>query len=148
MMKATDFLNQLKRMEESIKNKLEEVAQLKSIALVVTAVSNNVIIDGEKHSADRVQSSGSQQKMADTICKYVDLEKEIDHDIDRLIEKRDEVLAVINALEKPVQCTVLRKKYVQFKSFKRIAEEMNYTYQYIIEQHNKALKNVQKILDF
>lgn len=147
MMEAKDFLNQLKRMEDSIKDKLEEVAQLKSIALTVVAVSNNVIIEGEKHSAERVQSSGSQQKMADAVCKYVDLEKEIDDDIDRMVDKREEVLAVINMLDKPVQCSVLRKKYVQFKSFKRIAEEMNYTYQYIIEQHNKALKNLQKILD-
>lgn len=147
MMEALDFLKQLKRMEESIKDKLEEVAQLKSIALTVVAVSNNVIIEGEKHSAERVQSSGSQQKMADAVCKYVDLEKEIDSDIDRMVDKRTEVLAVINKLDKPIQCTVLRKKYVQFKSFKKIAEETNYTYQYIIEQHNKALKNLQKILD-
>ena len=146
-MNAKDFLNQLKRMEDSIKDKLEEVAQLKSIALTVVAVSNNVIIEGEKHNADRVQSSGSQQKMADAVCKYVDLEKEIDDEVDRMVDKRDEVLSVINMLDKPVQCAVLRKKYVQFKSFKRIAEEMNYTYQYIIEQHNKALKNLQKILD-
>ena len=146
-MNAKDFLNQLKKIEESIKDKLEEVANLKSIALTVVAVTNNVTIEGEKHSAERVQSSGSQQKMADAVCKYVDLEKEIDSDIDRMVEKRDEVLAIINKLDKPVQCAILRKKYVQFKSFKRIAEELNYTYQYIIEQHNKALKNLQKILD-
>ena len=147
MMNARDFLNQLKRMEEAIKDKLEEIAQLKSIALVVTAVSNNVIIEGEKHSVDRVQSSGSQQKMADAVCKYVDLEKEVDADIDRMVEKRDEVLAVINKLDKPVQCAVLRKKYVQFKSFKQIAEDLHYSYQYILESHSQALKNVQKILD-
>ena len=147
MMNARDFLNQLKKMEDSIKDKLEEVERLKSIALVVTAVSNNVIIEGEKHSVDRVQSSGSQQKMADAVCKYVDLENEIDNDIDMMIDKKLEVLAVINKLDKPVQCAVLRKKYVQFKSFRQIAEDLHYSYQYILESHSQALKNVQKILD-
>lgn len=147
MMNARDFLNQLKRMEEAIKDKLEEVAQLKSVALGVTAGGNTVTIEGEKHSVERVQSSGSQQKMADAVCKYVDMEKEIDKDIDRMFEKRDEVLAVLSQLDKPIQYNVLRKRYVQFKSFTKIADEMCYSYQYILEVHSKALKNVQKILD-
>lgn len=147
MMEAKDFLNQLKRIDETIQNKVAEVEQWKSIALGVTGGGNTVTIKGEEQIMERVQSSGSQQKMADAVCKYVDLEKEIDQHIDALFAKREEVLAVLGQLDKPIQYNVLRKRYVQFKNFGKIAEEMCYSYQYILEVHSDALKNVQKILD-
>jgi DNA-directed RNA polymerase specialized sigma subunit len=146
-MNARDFLNQVKRIEEAIQYKLEEIAQLKNIALGVASVGCRVVIEGEEHILEKVQSSGSQQRMADAICKYIDIEKEINNDIDLLLEKKNEVLAVISQLEKPIQYNVLRKKYFQFKNLKSIAEEMSYTYQYILEVHSEALKNVQKILE-
>ena len=64
MMKAKDFLKQLKKLDAMITNKLIEREQWKSIATGSTGVS-----DGE-----RVQSSGSQQKMADAVARYIDIE--------------------------------------------------------------------------
>ena len=71
MMKAKDYLQQVQKIDVIIKNKIIEKEQWMSMATSTTASS-----DGE-----RVQSSGSQQKMADAVVRYVELEADIDRHI-------------------------------------------------------------------
>ncbi len=39
---------------------------------------------------------------------------------------------------------MLFKRYVEYKSFKVIAKEMHYSYQYVIRLHKQALKEFEK----
>lgn len=135
-MRAKDFLGQLKKLDKLIENKIIEKEQWKSIALGTTANS-----DGE-----RVQSSGSQQKMADAVDRYIDIEKEIDACIDRLIERKMRVIGVIEQLD-IVEYDLLHKVYVQYITLDEAAARIGKSYSWATSTHGRALANVQKILD-
>lgn len=135
-MDAKQFLRQLKKLDKMIENKLAEKARWKAIATGTTAQ-----IGGEK-----VQSSGSQQKMADAVCRYVDIEKEIDEQIDNLIDTRQDVISVIEKLN-TTEYDILHKMYVQYLSLYDVADIYNKSYSWATTVHGRALKNVQAILD-
>lgn len=135
-MKAKEFLRQIKKMDKIIENKLIEKDQWKSIAM-----SKGSFSDGE-----RVQSSGSQQKMADAINKYIDIEKEIDRCIDNLVNIKFDVIRVIEMLD-IVEYDLLHQVYVQDISLYEVADDYGKTYSWATTTHGEALKNVQKILD-
>ena len=75
-MKAINYLRQIKVMDAKINADIEELAQLEALATKTTSA-----IGGE-----RVQTSGSQEKMADCITKIVDMQNQITKEIDKFIE--------------------------------------------------------------
>lgn len=135
-MKAKDFLKQLKKLDAMITNKLIEREQWKNIATGSTGVS-----DGE-----RVQSSGSQQKMADAVARYIDIEKEIDRIIDTLVDTKKDVISVIETLD-VTEYDILHKHYVQYIELADIAIIYDKSYSWITTKHGRALQKVQEILD-
>lgn len=145
-MKAKAFLNQITKLDKMIENKLIERNQWKDIALNITSSSASVVINGVKHSMDKVQSSGNQQKMADAVVRYVDIESEIDRYIDNLIDIKKDVINVIEQLE-VTEYDILHKLYVQYLSLYDVADAYDKTYSWVTTIHGKALKDVQKILD-
>ena len=62
-MNTKQYLNQVRRSDRMINNKLSEIYQLKTLA---TSIS--VATDG-----DRVQSSGNKDRMGNTVARLVDL---------------------------------------------------------------------------
>ena len=135
-MKAKEFLLQLEKLDRLIENKLIEKEQWKSIATGTTA----------KIGSERVQSSGSQQKMADAVVKYVELEAEIDHCIDDLIDTKKKVIGVIEQLQ-PTEYDILHMVYVQHLTFFDVAQKYKMSYSWATTIHGRALKDVQKILE-
>lgn len=129
-------MKQLKKLDILIANKLIEIEQWKAIASGTTANS-----EGE-----RVQSSGSQQKMADAVAKYIDIQTELDADIDRFIDTKQEVIRTIESLES-TEYDLLHMIYVQFLTFDDVADKYDKSYSWATTVHGRALKQVQKILD-
>lgn len=137
MTDSKNYLRQVERLDARIKNKLIERQQWKDIALGITAN-----MGGEK-----VQSSGSQQKMADAIVKCVDMESEINSLIDELISAKKEVISTIERLDSPTEYDVLHKRYIQYMTLQEIADDYGRDYTTITTCHGRALKNVQVLLD-
>lgn len=135
-MTAIEFLQQPLLIDKRIRNKLAEKEQWKSVAFGV--VANN--------DSERVQSSGSQQKMADAVARFIDIEKEIDEEIDRLVDIKKDVLKVIEQL-KPNEYDVLHKRYIQGMTPDEIVYEVQKSKSWVKAYHKKALRNVQNILD-
>jgi DNA-directed RNA polymerase specialized sigma24 family protein len=132
-----EYLSQVKKLDLQIKNKLIEKQQWKDIALGITA----------NMDTERVQSSGSQSKMADAIVKLVDIEAEIDSLIDKLIDTKKEVIQTIEELSSPLQYDVLHLHYIQFMTLQEIADKYGMSYDWAKQAHKRALKNVQRIRD-
>lgn len=136
-MDAKDFLRQPEKLDMLIRNKLIEQAQWKDIALGITA----------NMGGERVQTSGSQQRMADALNKCIDMESEIDSIIDRLVDNKKAVVAVIEQLDSPVEYDVLHRRYIQYQSLQEIADHYGKEYGWATTVHGRALKGVQSILD-
>ena len=137
MIEAKSYLLQVERLDSRIDNKLIERQQWRDIALGIT--SN---IGGE-----RVQSSGSQQKMSEAIEKCLDMEKEINSLIDELIETKKKVIDTIEKIYSPTEYKILHMRYIQHISLKEIAIKLNREYSWVTTTHGRALKSVQNILD-
>lgn len=136
MMKAKDYLQQVQKIDVIIKNKIIEKEQWLSMATSTTASS-----DGE-----RVQSSGSQQKMADAVVRYVELEADIDRHINSLIDTKKDVIEVIEQLP-AIEYDILHRVYIQYKDLNDVAAEYGKTYSWITTVHGRALQHVQDVLD-
>lgn len=130
------FLQQIQKLDKLIENKMVEVRQLKELA---TNTTGN--LTGEK-----VKSTPNPHRTAEAIAKYVDLEKEINKDIDRLIDARRDIISVIEQLN-TVEYDVLHKLYVQNITFQDIATAYDMSYSWATTVHGRALKHVRKILD-
>lgn len=133
---AKDYLLQIQKLDKLIENKLQEVAHWKEVATGTTVCSEG----------DRVQSSGSKQKMADAICRYMQMEDEINAAIDRLVDTKQEIIETIEQLSID-EYDLLHKIYVQKKELYEAAMEMDRSYRWATSVHGRALANVQKILN-
>lgn len=137
-MKAKTYLLKIKSMDAQINADIEALAQLESLATKTTSV-----LGGE-----RVQSSGSQQKMADCVAKIVELKEKITNDIDAFIDYKRQARHLIFSACDAETLTLINKRYLQGKSWEKIAVEMNYTYKWVSGGlHQRALNQVQKALD-
>lgn len=73
------------------------------------------------------------------IVKIADLETEINAEIDKLVDKREEIECVIRAVEDSTLRTLLEYRYINGKKWEEIALMMGYDYRYILKIHGKAL---------
>jgi hypothetical protein len=134
-LEAKEFLSQPRKLDLLIKNKLIETQQWRDLALGITAN-----MEGE-----RVQSSGSQQKMADAIVKCIDMEAEIDRLVDRFIDKKKDVVQVIEQVESPIEYDILHRIYIQYHTLQDVADHYGKEYGWATTTHGRALKSVQEI---
>lgn len=144
------YLERIAKLDATIQNKLVEKASWMDIALGVTASAPSVLVEGKKgmelHNMERVQSSGSQQKMSDAVSRCVDIEREIDSLVDRLIDTKQEIIKTIEQLN-AAEYDVLHKRYVQGMTPDEIALKKGKSKSWVDTKHGRALQSVQKILD-
>jgi DNA-directed RNA polymerase specialized sigma subunit len=136
-MKAQEYLFQISKIDKLIENKIAEMEHWKAVATSTTTFSEG----------DRVQSSGSKQKMADAVCRYLQMEDEINVAIDRLIDMKQEVISTIEQLPSVDEYDVLHKRYVQQNTLQDVANILGMSYSNITTIHGRALVHLQKILD-
>lgn len=132
---AKQYLDQLKVIDTKINQKMEELADL------MTAATNNGAID---YSKDRVQTS-PQNAQENRICKYVDLDAEINREIDEFVDIKHRVTKEIQELNVDYYIKILFKVYVQYKTVKDAANEIGLSYQYVRDLHKKALKAFEEL---
>ena len=98
-MKAKDFLNQAYLLDQRIKSKSEQIQSLNELATSCTAT-----MTGMPHNPNRGTS-----RMADAVCKIIDLQNEIASDMDRLVQTKKDIVDVISRVEDVELRECLRK---------------------------------------
>lgn len=132
---AKQYLDQLRVINTKINQKMEELADL------MTAATSTGAID---YSKDRVQTS-PQNAQENRICKYVDLDAEINREIDEFVDIKHRVTKEIQELNVNYYIKILFKVYVQYKTVKDAANEIGLSYQYVRDLHKKALKAFEEL---
>lgn len=135
-MKARNFLEQIEKMDRLIDNKLIEKDQWYAVATGITA----------RMQEDKVQATSSPNRMEDAVLKMIECENEINRQIDAFIDKKRHVISVIEQLD-TLEYDILHKRYVQYISLEDIADIAGKSASWARENHNSALKDVQRILD-
>ena len=135
-MDAKSYLKQIKLYDTHIDNKLEEMKRLKDMVLRITSTMKDVV----------VSSSGSQDKFGDTMAKIVDLQDEVNKAVDEYVDLKKAISDVIDTVPDADELAVLCKRYMQYKTWEQIADEMHMTYRNVCYIHGRALQTVNRLI--
>lgn len=137
MIDAKKYLEQIAKDDAVIKNKLAEIDQLKSLATSISAATSDTPI----------QSSGGNDRIGKIVADIADKENDLQTFVNKLIDKRNERVKILEQLEDRLQYVVLYKRYMKSMKFEDIADEEHYSAVWISIVHKKALENIQNILN-
>ena len=136
-MDAKEFLSRAFFLEQRIQSKQEQIAALRSLASRVTISYGN-----EPVSHTRYVTS-----MQDTVEKILEAESELNRQIDELVDVKLEIGRVIDRVENIQFRLILEKRYLLFRPWDDIGDEMGYSARWVQIKRREALRAVQEILD-
>ena len=134
-MTTKQYLNQIHRIDKMINNKLSEIYQLKNLACSISISDNS----------ERVQTSSDKDSLGNAVSKIVDLEREVNDCIDKFSEKRRNIITQIDSLENDMYYQVLFSRYIEQKTFEKIAEDNEYSVRQILRIHGDALSEFERL---
>lgn len=129
-MTTKDYLNQIGRLNRMINNKLVEIAQLKELACSISAIQ----------TGERVQTTPNYDKIGTAYAKIDEMERKLDKLIDTYADKKNHIISQIDGVEDEMLYNILFARYIERKTFEKIATELEYSWRQIIRLHGKALK--------
>ena len=136
-MNAMEFLQQAYLLEQQIQTKLHQITALRSLAETMRSYSGN----------EPVSHTRNVTSLQDTVIKIMEQEQELNHEIDRLVDLKKEILDVIGEVQDLNCRLVLEKRHLCFETWPRIGEEMGHTGRWAQLKHLAALRAVQQILE-
>ena len=134
-METKQYLSQISRLDRMIKNKISEISQLRELLMSVSAVS----VD------EKVQTSPNFDKIGSSFCKISEMEDNLNLLIDEYVKKKNEIISQIESIEDEISYEILFARYIEKKTFEKIADEMMYSWRQIIRLHGKALQEFEKM---
>lgn len=134
-MRAKTYLQQIRRLDRKINNKQIQLESLRELVTSITPILKDI----------NVQSNGSQDRLGDTMAKIIDLQNEINNEIDLYVNRKLEAIKLINAMEDDVSINILIQRYINYKRWDEIADNLNYTRQGVLKKHGQALLNFEKV---
>lgn len=131
-MTAKEYLNQAYWLDRRIDSKLEQLSALKDMATKTTSVMSD----------DVVSHTRNVHSIQDVIAKIIDMQAEINADIDQLVDLKREIMQVVKAVQNPEHQTLLELRYLCFKSWEDVAEELGYNVRHIYRLHDEAVEQI------
>ena len=131
-MTAKEYLNQAYWLDRRIDSKLAQLSSLKDLATKATNVMSDAVVSHTRNL----------HSLQDVVAKMIDMQSEINADIDHLVDLKQEIMHTIKSVKNPEQQTLLELRYLCFKSWEFVAEEMGYNVRHIYRLHDEAVEQV------
>ena len=135
-MAAKEFLNQVRSIKNDIRKKQERLERLKETATKITSTLSDM---------PRPETP-DPQRLQSTMAEIADLEREIESSYAKLADSTVDIVNTIASLQSANQISFLFKRYVEGKSWSRIADEADVSESYAFQQHRKAIKEIENSL--
>ena len=135
-MTAKEYLRQIAALDAKITGRLKQLENLKHLAAVTRSPSDI--------SPDKVQTSVEGDRMAAIIAEWVDIEREIDDDVDKLVRTKHRIIGEIHQLADARYIQILELRYVELMTFEQIADEMGIVLRHVYRLHGGALEAFRK----
>ena len=131
-MTAKEYLSQAFWIDVSIGSKLEQIESLNALATRATTTFSQTPSTGTRnvHSTE------------DIIVKIIDLEETIRRDMEEQVDKKRKIAGAIRSVEDTEYRSLLEKRYLSFKKWEDIADEMHVSLRTVYRMHGEALKKV------
>ena len=133
-MDTKTYLQQISRLDRMINNKLSEISQLRELEISVSAVKNE----------ERVQNTPNFDKIGTAYCKIEEMEEKLDKLIDEYVDKKNLIISQIDGIENETYYEILFARYIEKKTFEKIADEMTYSFRNVTRLHGTALQEFEK----
>ncbi len=134
-MNAKEYLSQIRFIDRLVDSKLEQLERWKSIATKATATLSDM----------PRSDSPDLQSLETTVVKMVDMEREINADIDRLVDLKREANTVLQCVECPQYRMLLELRYFSGYTWEQIAEMLHCDLRSVYRAHYRALREVDDI---
>lgn len=134
-MKAKQYLNQFKKINDDIDSQIEQIERLRARAERCTA-----------ELTDEPMGGGTSDKTA-VIDRRIDLEAKLSDKVIHLYDMIDEADGLISGLDKAEHRAVLRHYYINDKTWEETAVAMHYSYKWIHHLHGRALLELDKLMN-
>ena len=133
-MTTKEYLSQISRLNRMIQNKLSDISQLRELSLGISAISNE----------ERVQCTPNHDKLGTAYCKIEEMEEKLNEMVDEYVDKKEMIISQIDNMEDETYYDILFSRYIEKKTFEKIASDMNYSFRNTTRLHGKALKEFEK----
>ena len=131
-MNAKEYLSQARNLDQRIITKTQMIDSLNDLATRCTTTYSDMP-KSPNHGNSRLE---------ECVMKIMDLEEQILHDMDKLVDLKKEIIYVIRSISNPEYQDLLAKRYICCESWEKIAVDMNYELRYIHKLHSRALQEV------
>lgn len=129
-METKQYLGQISRLDRMIKNKISEISQLRELSMSISAITIE----------EKVQTTPNFDKIGNSCCKISEMEEKLNILIDEYVKKKNEIIAQIENIEDEISYEILFARYIEKKTFERIATDINYSFRNTTRLHGKALR--------
>lgn len=130
-MNTRRYLEQIKRLDSQIANKLKEIHNLR---LMVGSI-------GSINDSDKVMTSPTKDKIGVIVAKITDMEREVDV----MVDKRWKIVTEIESVKENESYDILARVYVLGQDFKAIAIEKKMSYRHFLRLHDKAIMDFETL---
>ena len=137
-MTAKEYLEQAFYLDQRIESDLKEVAELKAMASRIGSPSFE-----ERHNPNHA----TEAPFVKPLEKVWELERQIDAEVDRLVDLKAEIRSIISEVRDPGQQLLLRHRYIHFRSWDEVEDELGVQRRWAHTLHNRAIKSVESIMD-
>ena len=134
-MDTKQYLRQISRLDKMIKNKIVELYQLKELYTSISAIKSD----------ENIQTTPNFDKIGTAYARICEKEQELDEITDLYIDKKSIIISQIDQMDDETHYEILFSRYVERKTFEKIADEMSYSWRQIIRLHGIALKEFEKL---
>jgi len=154
---AKRFLRSYQSILIDIRNMERSLRELEDMAMSITGHVDYVKVktgtkdaDGkdrfELQGMEKVQSSGTQDKMADMVALIADQKQDIMDRRTDAFAALNKVDDVINRVNDPVSRLILHMRYIERQKWEEIAVGIHRDYRWTLRLHGRALDEVRDIL--
>ena len=135
-MTGKEYLSQVRFIDSMVDSKLEQLTRLKETATKAT----ETISDMPRSDSPDLQS------MESTVVKMIDMEREIDAEVDRLVDLKREIRDVIQKIHTPRYRALLEMRYLSFMTWEEIAEAIELDVSNVYRARRGALRAAECVM--
>ena len=135
-MNTKEYFSQTLMLNKCINSKLDHLMALRELVSKATATISDMPPCGSR----------DVHQMEEAICRIVDLQTEVDADINRFLDLKQEHMSIIRAIKKPMHQLILEQRYLCCYSWERISTELGYEQRSLYRIHNEALAAAEELM--
>ena len=129
-MTIKEYLRQAYRLDQRINSDIEEVGRLREMSTSISSPAWGDKVQGTKTT---------DAPFVHSIEKIMSLEQRINHEIDTLVDLKEQIRTVIAEVEDTDEQMVLRYRYIHNLTWEQIGDELNADASTVRRWHGKAL---------